>query len=108
QGEAGTGRELVRIASAKLQEGARRCESVRRCDVGRFIATYDTLLQEGLAAATGGGEGYAAATADHAESGVLAHMPAAGRSVAQLKGRDLRELIELNEPVRAALAEWLT
>jgi membrane-bound lytic murein transglycosylase D len=39
---------------------------------------------------------------------VLASIPAAQRSVAMLKGRDLRELIELNEPVQAALMDWLT
>ena len=35
-------------------------------------------------------------------------MPEAARTAALLKGQDLRQLIEMNEPVKAALAEWLT
>lgn len=41
-------------------------------------------------------------------SAVLGSLPEAGKTVALLNGRDLRELIEVNEPVRAALTEWLT
>ena len=37
-----------------------------------------------------------------------ASLPQVERSVRLLRGKDLRELIELNEPVRAALEDWLT
>jgi membrane-bound lytic murein transglycosylase D len=111
RGEAAPGREMVRAASAKLLAAARRCEDTRGCEVARFVAAYDALLQHGAELAAGG-EGFGAEAAQAAMagegSGVLVSMPEAGRTVALLKGRDLRELIEMNEPVKAALAEWLT
>ncbi|KFN49011.1 transglycosylase SLT domain-containing protein [Arenimonas composti] len=106
-GEVVPGREAMRQASATLLELANRCGRTRRCDVGRVVAAYDGMLQESLAAV--GGEGFAAPVgADRREAGVLSVIPESGRAVAMLNGRDLREMIELNEPVRAALAEWLT
>lgn len=111
RGETGPGREQIRKSSAQLLDAARRCGDTRGCDVARFLAAYDALVQQGADLA-GGGEGFAAGESGLAgngeASGVLARMPEAGRSVALLKGRDLREVIELNEPVKAALAEWLT
>ncbi len=41
-------------------------------------------------------------------SPVLTDIPASAESLNLLNGRDLAELIEVNEPVRAALREWLT
>ena len=110
-GETVPGREAMREASASLMQAARRCEDTRGCEVERFLAAYDALLLEGAAALAGDGEGFAAPAngePGQGEGGVLATMPEAARSVALLNGRDLREVIELNEPVRAAMAEWLT
>ena len=102
RGETAPGREAIRKASAGLLDAARRCDDTRGCDTSRFLAAYDALVQHGAELAAGG-EGFSAA-----EAGVLGVMPEAGRSITLLKGRDLRELIELNEPVKAAMAEWLT
>ncbi len=117
-GQAREGREAMRAASAAMMDGARRCQATRGCDVERFIAAYDALLQQGAAAAAGGDEGFGAAAGNGGAAageggtagagGVLSALPASGRAVAQLNGRDLRELIALNEPVQAAIAEWLT
>ena len=110
KGETAAGREAVRDASARLSAAARRCEDTRGCEVARFVAAYDALLQHGTDLAAGGGEGYGAEAGEDqiAGEGVLATMPNAGRSITLLKGQDLRQLIEMNEPVKAALAEWLT
>ena len=111
RGETGPGREAIRKASAQLLDAARRCGDTRGCDTSRFLAAYDALVQQGADLAAGG-EGFGAAESGVAgtgdRSGVLGVMPEAGRSITLLKGRDLRELIELNEPVKAAMAEWLT
>ncbi|HEU0152637.1 MAG TPA: transglycosylase SLT domain-containing protein [Arenimonas sp.] len=110
RGEATPGREATREAAARLLEAARRCQDTRGCDGARFLAAYDALVQEGADLAAGG-EGFRADAPDTAlagESAVAAAMPEAGRSVTLLKGQDLRQLIELNEPVKAAMAEWLT
>jgi membrane-bound lytic murein transglycosylase D len=110
RGETTPGREATREAAARVLEAARRCEDTRGCDGARFLAAYDALVQEGVDLAAGG-EGFRASAPDGGlagESAVAAAMPEAGRSVALLKGQDLRQLIELNEPVKAAMAEWLT
>ena len=110
RGQATPGREATRDAAARLLEAARRCQDTRGCDGARFLAAYDALVQEGAELAAGG-EGFGASAPDDrvaGESAVAAAMPEAARSVVLLKGQDLRQLIELNEPVKAALAEWLT
>ena len=110
RGETTSGREATRAAAARLLEAGRRCQDTRGCEGARFLAAYDALVQEGAELAAGG-EGFGARAPENGlagESAVLVSMPEAGRSVALLKGQDLRELIELNEPVKAALAEWLT
>ena len=110
RGETTSGREATREAAARLLEAGRRCQDTRGCEGARFLAAYDALVQEGAELAAGG-EGFGARAPENGlagESAVLVSMPEAGRSVALLKGQDLRELIELNEPVKAALAEWLT
>ena len=110
-GETVAGREAMRQAAADLMDGARRCQATRGCEVERFIGAYDALLQHGAAQLAGDGEGFGATPnpgASQDEGGVLATMPASARPVAMLNGRDLREVIELNEPVQAAIAEWLT
>lgn len=111
RGEVDAGRESMRQASARMLEDARRCQATRRCDSARFLAAYDALLMHGAELAAGD-EGFASsgerkATAGEG-SGLAGIMPEAGRTAALLNGRDLRELIELNEPVKAAMAEWLT
>jgi membrane-bound lytic murein transglycosylase D len=105
-GDPAAGREAMRIASAKMLELGRRCDATRRCDVQRMLAAYDALMQEGMSLAAGD-EGFAS-SAGTGSGGVLQSMPAAGRSLNLLRGRELRDMIEMNEPVRAALAEWLT
>lgn len=111
KGESEAGREAIRKASGQLLDAARRCGDTRGCDGSRFLAAYDALVQQGADLAAGG-EGFGAAEAgiggSAEQSGVLVAMPEAGRSITLLKGRDLREIIELNEPVKAAMAEWLT
>jgi len=110
RGETTPGREATRQAAARLLEAGRRCQDTRGCEGARFLAAYDALVQAGAELAAGG-EGFGAAAPELASAGenaLTAVMPEAGRSVALLKGQDLRQLIELNEPVKAALAEWLT
>jgi membrane-bound lytic murein transglycosylase D len=49
-----------------------------------------------------------AAEGPDTRSPLLTDIPASAESVNLLNGRDLAELIEVNEPVRASLREWLT
>jgi len=106
--------EAERLASlAALRDAASRCAAASGCDGARFIHAYEALLQppNSLQAETvsGEGEGVAGdAVAANATSPVETSMPAAARTVSLLRGRDLREFITVNQPVKAALNEWLT
>lgn len=112
-GDRDAGRKQVRAASARLLKAANRCRDTRDCDSGRFIAAYDALIAGSARLIDGSGESFDAdsnddSAADGEGSAVLASLPEAGKTLSLLNGRDLRELIEVNEPVRAALTEWLT
>ena len=99
---------------AALRDIGNRCAALSNCDVRRVLAAQDALLERQarfLAGATADAQPVDAATDDTAGEGdspVLQQMPAAKRTVAMLNGRDLAQVIELNEPVKAALEEWLT
>jgi membrane-bound lytic murein transglycosylase D len=90
-----------------------RCIAIPGCEVRRVIAAQDALLERQarfLAGATEDAEPVNgdSATAGEGDSPVVQAMPHAARTVAMLKGRDLAKVIQLNEPVKAALEEWLT
>lgn len=112
RGEREAGRERVREAAARLLTAANRCRDVRGCDTARFIAAYDALIGSSASLLDGSGEGYSSGEAGMPASGeggsVADSLPEAARMAALINGRDLRELIVINEPVRAALSEWLT
>jgi membrane-bound lytic murein transglycosylase D len=101
-------------ARAELLAAGDRCIALPGCEVRRVIAAQDALLERQarfLAGATEDAEpvdAEAGATAGEGESPVVRAMPQAARTVAMLKGRDLAKVIQLNEPVKAALEEWLT
>ncbi len=105
-GEAGSAE--IAAASAALLDAATRCQMDTGCDHARVVAVYDALLTR---RAQGDDEGFATFEESpeiSGESPIVSNLPAAGRSITLLKGRDLRELIKLNEPLQAALNEWLT
>ena len=121
-GDTDVGHNAITSASNDLLDAASHCQANTQCDSSRFIAAYDALLKRQAAEIDNDGEGFASvddktptddsnaapdATTD-AGSPVITNLPAASRPVAMLKGRDLREIITLNEPMKAALTEWLT
>ncbi|MEZ5544405.1 MAG: transglycosylase SLT domain-containing protein [Lysobacteraceae bacterium] len=105
--EFGAGRNALREIGAQ-------CADLANCDVRRVLAAQDALLERQarfLAGATSDAQPVDADASDMAGEGdspVLLQMPAAARTVAMLNGKDLARVIELNEPVKAALEEWLT
>jgi membrane-bound lytic murein transglycosylase D len=115
-GDTDTGRGAIAAASSDLLDAASKCQAASSCDGSRFIAAYDALLTRQGAELNNEGEGFAALEDNHSTpvsipingSPVIANLPAATRPVAMLKGRDLRQIITLNEPMKAALTEWLT
>ena len=118
RGDADAGRKAINAARTDLLDAASRCQATPPCDSSHFIAAYDALLTrqaseldnegEGFTEIQDSGNGSAVSSASTNGSPVIANLPAAARPVAMLKGRDLREIITLNEPMKAALTEWLT
>ncbi|SDD14431.1 membrane-bound lytic murein transglycosylase D [Aquimonas voraii] len=96
-------------ARDRLRDAARACLEAAGCGVERVLAGYERLAALGLAV----GEDFEAGreTAEPESGGdspLLADLPEAQRSITLLNGRELRDLIELNTPVKSAMVEWLT
>ncbi len=102
--------ELGRTRDA-LRQLAEECLGLPGCDVRRVLAAQDALLvRQGrlLVGATDDNEPVDAPVSGEGDSPVLLMLPEAARTTTLLNGRDLARVIELNEPVKAALEEWLT
>lgn len=100
-------------ARQDLRGIATRCAEAPGCDVRRVIAAQDALLERQARFLTGATEDAepvddAVATQGEGDSPVVQALPQAARTVAMLNGRDLAKVIEVNEPLKAALEEWLT
>jgi len=115
RGNVGNAHGAVGEGSAALDElnaAAAQCQVTRGCDNARFIAAYDRLLRSSAAAVSAAENAPTAAPDITEEAGetspVVAALPESGRSVALLKGRQLSEIIALNDPIKVALQQWLT
>ena len=114
-GEAARARAEMKSALDELQAIAVRCAGVPGCDGARFYSTYDRLLRAGLEAPVDA-EGEAPAVAgdevapraDPVASPVVATLPAMERTITLLKGRELADILMLNDPVKAGIEQWLT
>lgn len=110
---AGAAAALV-AARETLAAAGGKCVATPGCEIERVLAAQDALIQRqareliGQDEAVAPVEESAAPEAGAAASTVAGTLPQAARSVSLLKGKDLRTIIRLNEPVKAALEEWLT
>jgi membrane-bound lytic murein transglycosylase D len=103
----------ARAALDDLQAASAQCIALRDCESQRFIAAFDHLLRQdsGLLGEDAGNpapDGNDANAEAGVSSPVAAALPEVKRSVALLKGRELSDLIALNDPVKVALEQWLT
>lgn len=113
QPEARKGMEAAREALRALSG---RCLRLRGCDIDRVLSVQDSMLAASAKELTSeaDGEDVAAnaptkeAVEPGEESGAAAVLPEAARAARLLKGKDLGAVIQLNDPVKAALEEWLT
>ena len=99
--------ESIETALAAFRDSAARCLATVGCDAAR-VAEGALVLLEGDATVRTVGEDAETGVATEDSVSVAAHLPEASRSVNLLNGRDLRDIIALNGPVKAALTEWLT
>jgi membrane-bound lytic murein transglycosylase D len=103
----------MNAALEDVEDLARACMKQKRCNSARVITVYETMLRShdmGNAEPTMVGEGNDThdADPDHA-SPVLAASPQARAAVAMLPdGHNFDKMVEFNEPVQAAMRDWLT
>ncbi|MGE3849837.1 MAG: transglycosylase SLT domain-containing protein [Gammaproteobacteria bacterium] len=108
-GDAATAADGLAAARVRLSTAAEQCARTRGCDIARVQEAQARLLERqssallGIQAAAREGEGRA-----ESASPLLTDLPESERSINLLNGQELGELIEVNEPLRAALREWLT
>ncbi len=105
------GREALDAALGDLQSAASQCTRTAGCENDRFVAAFAVLIRlQGIAAGWEPAREADGGIDSETEESITA-APAAGAEVnAPITGRgkDLRSQIVLNEPVRAALEDWLT
>ena len=98
-------------ALEELRTAAERCVALAACDASRFLATYEAMARSAAVAAPLADmpliDGETQPETD-ATSPVLEDIPQAQRTITLLRGRRLADAITLNDPVKAAINEWLT
>lgn len=105
------GRDDMRSALSELESSAQLCNRTLGCDSQRFVGALVVLVRlQGVAAGWEEAADEAEDTPElrPGEIDSSVSLPEVERSVRLLRGKDLRQLIVLNEPVRAALEDWLT
>ena len=92
-----------------LEDLAQQCIKARGCETTRVITTYETLLKEhdmGLKETMSGEDAPASGVT---LSPLLANSNEAQRSMDLLdQGSEFDNMVEVNEPVQAAIRDWLT
>jgi membrane-bound lytic murein transglycosylase D len=95
-----------------LEDLAQACLKQRGCDTTRVITVYEAMVKardvrDRQALVTEDPDEFG--DPDHMVSPVLANSPEAVRSLALLDdGHGFDKLVQVNEPIQAALREWLT
>ncbi len=116
QGEEIGGESRISHATTQLDAAAAECDVTPGCEMTRFLGAFDELLgRQSLAIKQ---QAYRIRTFEEiaqldlerepGTSGFVEVMPEMGHTVSLLRGTDLREIIDLNGPVSAALDDWLT
>ncbi len=92
-----------------LEDLSQSCLKQRGCEVTRVITNYETLLKERDLRAQESVAGEPAMDEAPAASPLLAESPEAQHSMELLNdGHEFDKMIEANEPLQAAIREWLT
>lgn len=103
-------------ASNEIREATLECAAMPGCDVESVLGTFEALLNEQNTAIKMQSFRIETMEASIAEdldrepgtNPFVSTLPELGETVSVLKGTELRELITLNGPVKAAIDDWLT
>lgn len=113
--QAGDGAAMAPMNRAleDLEDLAQQCLKQKGCDATRVITQYETLIksqdlkadEQELVGEDSGDQD----DPDHVESPLTAGSPEAQRTLQLLAdGHDFDKMVEMNQPVQAAIREWLT
>lgn len=117
RGESENAVSALTVARRNLDTAVAACVGARDCDAAAALQAQSRALESMQVALLGrGAVDGAASTAEietleeaHPKTAVpLGEIPEVARSVALLKGKNLDEVIHLNEAVKASIEEWLT
>ena len=101
----------MNTALEDVEDLARACMKQKRCDSARVITVYEKMLRAhdmGDDAVTLVGEGADMSDPDHV-SPLVQNSPQAQKAMAMLPdGHQFDAMVEFNEPVQAAIRDWLT
>ena len=108
QGQSGA-TARVKQALVELRALGSNCAKLNGCDLAKFFAAYEAAVQ--LAGSSHSGRLNDADFPVDLESDerlIGGKLPQLHEALTVLKGKELKDVIVLNEPVKAALDEWLT
>lgn len=98
----------LRGALTELRTLGEQCRALPTCDLTRVLTVWQTLAERQQQALLRPSEPAPAPTAPLADAPPPPDYPAAAETARLLAGTDLREMIRLNGPIKAAMADWLT
>ncbi len=107
-GNTDSGKRKIAAAQGQLLIGAQQCAKMESCDVGRFFDAISDLRDAELAASAINASRISDPASNLPASSSQPSLPHINNTPQFFRGKDLRELIDLNEPVKAALNDWLT
>jgi membrane-bound lytic murein transglycosylase D len=121
RGEEVAGEEKIADAASAIRADAEECSRTKSCDMSLFLVAYEDLLsglniqikKQAADLASMGNGIMENGQLDEPErepgtSYLVSTLPEIDKTVSLLRGTDLRELINLNGPVSAAIDDWLT
>lgn len=111
QGDTTQAQTTLAAAMDAMRNASDACVNTSGCDTQRFLSAYDRALRLKDGSFLGTEDDEQApddALADASESGVLATLPQAQRTVQLLHDHTLSDLVAGNSTVQAALQVWLT
>jgi membrane-bound lytic murein transglycosylase D len=115
-GEETAGEAKIAEAASDIRADAEECARTNGCDVSVFFVTYEHLLslqsvqikRQATDLSTLENSMLVEPEREPGTSPFASTLPEIDKTVSLLRGTDLRELINLNGPVSAAIDDWLT
>ena len=113
RGDQAQARKDMGTALNEMRTATASCDKLSACDSQRFYAAYDRLLRINLGgvaeeAALGDSDTPEATVGEGEMSPVLGKVPELKRTITLLKGRELSDVIAVNDAVKAGIQQWLT